>query len=401
MTRVEVSPRDSACSLQSVGYWSVKSGWYLVLVGLVAAAGCRPAAPAHFMPSEQATALSPELQKEIDEILRKHCGTPAAPLLLGSDRNQDEAFRRHLQHGAEVYAQRCQACHGVTGDGNGPAAAYLQPRPRDYRRGIFKFTSTPYGAKPRRADLERTIRRGITGTSMPAFALLSDEDVQAVVDYVLVLAMRGELELLLASTAESEDELDPDVVSELVASVPEPWNAAASSIVLADVPMPAFSDETVAAGKEAFLTKGCSKCHGEDGRGLTQENVGTDAWGFSTRAADLTSGMLRGGRRPLDIYRRISSGINGTPMPSFHDALAENPETIWQLAHYVLSVSNRRREGVLPSEVPAAASVAPAESTVPSEEGTAPSETEPNAAGAPAGDSESTPAPSQTAEPRE
>lgn len=363
----------------------VKSGALLAFVGLLACVGCRPSAPAHFVPSEQVAALSPELQKEIGEILRKNCGTPAAPLMLGSERNDDETFRRHLQHGAAVYEQRCLACHGVTGDGNGPAAAFLQPRPRDYRRGIFKFTSTPYGAKPRREDIERTIRRGITGTSMPSFALLSDEDVQAVVDYVLALAMRGELEILLASTAESEDELDPDMVDELVSSAPELWQAAAGAIVLPEVRMPVFSEETVAAGKEAFLTKGCSKCHGEDGRGLTQGNVGTDAWGFSTRAADLTSGMLRGGRRPLDIYRRISSGINGTPMPSFHDALANEPETIWNLAHYVLSVSNRRREGILPAEVPSS----PADEASPASEA------------APADEAESAPVPSDAAEPSE
>jgi mono/diheme cytochrome c family protein len=289
------------------GVLPVRCGVLVVLATLLATAtiGCRPSAAPHFVASEQVGSLDPELQQQIDELLRKFCGTPNSPRMLGSERNDDAAFRRHLQLGAEVYAQRCEACHGVTGDGNGPAAAYLQPRPRDYRRGIFKFTSTPYGAKPRREDLERTIRRGVIGTSMPSFALLSDEDVTAVVDYVLVLAMRGELEYLLASEAESEDELDPEVAEE----------------------------------------------YGEDGRGLTQENVGTDAWGFSTRAADLTSGMLRGGRQPLDIYRRISSGINGTPMPSFHNALAEEPETIWNLAHYVLSVSNRRREGILPTVV--------------------------------------------------
>lgn len=361
MTRIQVRYACGFSLRQPTGFQSVRGGVYLALVGLLAAVGCRPAAPAHFVPSEQVSALSPELQQEIDEILRKNCGTPAAPRLLGSERNDDEAFRRHLQHGAEVYAQRCLACHGVTGDGNGPAAAYLQPRPRDYRRGIFKFTSTPYGAKPRRADLERTIRRGIVGTSMPSFALLSDDDIQSLVDYVLVLAMRGELEILLASEAESEDEIDPEVAAEYAESVAALWQAANGEVVLPDVPMPAFSEETVAAGKEAFLTKGCSKCHGEDGRGLTQENVGTDAWGFSTRAADLTSGMLRGGRRPLDIYRRISSGINGTPMPSFHSALAEEPETAWKLAHYVLSVSNRRREGIFPevtTSPPAAAAPA-------------------------------------------
>ncbi|MGA8349294.1 MAG: hypothetical protein WB773_16010, partial [Isosphaeraceae bacterium] len=67
-----------------------------------------------------------------------------------------------------------------------------------------------------------------------------------------------------------------------------------------------------------------------------------------TKAADLTSGMLRGGTEPLDIYRHIDSGINGTPMPSFRDTLKGEPETIWNLVSYVLYVADIRREGSIP-----------------------------------------------------
>jgi mono/diheme cytochrome c family protein len=107
----------------------------------------------------------------------------------------------------------------------------------------------------------------------------------------------------------------------------------------------------VAEGKKAFLSKGCSKCHGDDGRGQTPENLRgdlKDSWGHPTRAADLTSGMLHGGREPVDIYRRIFSGISGTPMPGHKAALAEEPQTIWNLVAYVLYVSNRRRAGDIP-----------------------------------------------------
>ena len=84
-------------------------------------------------------------------------------------------------------------------------------------------------------------------------------------------------------------------------------------------PMPTFKRTNVDQGKQAFLTKGCAKCHGDDGRGMLATNVGEDVWGFPTKAADLTSGMLHGGTEPLDIYRHIFAGINGTPMPSFRD----------------------------------------------------------------------------------
>lgn len=76
--------------------------------------------------------------------------------------------------------------------------------------------------------------------------------------------------------------------------------------------------------------------------------MGVDAWGNPTKAADLTSGMLRGGTDPLDIYRHIDAGINGTPMPSFHASLEKEPETIWNLVGYVLEVADSRRLGKIP-----------------------------------------------------
>jgi mono/diheme cytochrome c family protein len=258
-------------------------------------------------------------------------------------------FSRHLKHGQAVYLKRCVQCHGVNGDGNGPAAEYLYPKPRDYTKGIFKFTSTPYGSKPRREDLIRTLRKGITGTSMPAFNLLPEEDIEAVVDYITVLSQRGELELQLYYLAsdldetedlvtdsyfepaadESDEEEEEDYrydVDDTIATIIGRWEDAEENETQPLTPLPLLTDERVARGREAFLTKGCSKCHGEDGRGHTPDNIGKDTWGNATRAADLTSGMLHGGQRPIDVYRRILNGINGTPMPGFSSALASEPE---------------------------------------------------------------------------
>jgi hypothetical protein len=58
--------------------------------------------------------------------------------------------------------------------------------------------------------------------------------------------------------------------------------------------------------------------------------------------------MLRGGTEPLDIYRHIDAGINGTPMPSFHANLQKEPETVWKLVAYVLRVADERRLGMIP-----------------------------------------------------
>ena len=79
-----------------------------------------------------------------------------------------------LALGYALYSRYCTQCHGVNGDGEGPVAQYLDPKPRNYQYGIFKFTSTPYGRKPRRADLIQTVQRGVTGTSMPSLSTLAD-----------------------------------------------------------------------------------------------------------------------------------------------------------------------------------------------------------------------------------
>lgn len=308
-------------------------------------AGCHRSEAPRFVASKEAAGLKPDLQRSVEAELVKETGTYLNPKLLA------EPGEPHpdLSLGQTVYQQRCVQCHGVNGDGDGPTAKYMYPRPRDYRKGIFKFSSTPYGYRPLREDLLRTIRQGIRGTSMPGFNLLPGQEQQAVVDYVLMLARRGELEQQLVDLADAEDSVDPEEVKgDLIPTVLNRWTDSLAAEVLPVTPQPRFTSDHVERGKKAFLTKGCSKCHGEDGRGQTKDNRGADVWGFPTRAADLTSGMLHGGNRPLDIYRRIFGGINGTPMPSFAILLKDEPETIWDLVAYVTSVSNRRRQGEVP-----------------------------------------------------
>lgn len=316
----------------------------VLCAAMVFAAGCRRAAEPVFEASAQVQQLPAELRRDIEQVLERYCGTPRNPrLLCGPSRTTDE-----LRQGAALYNRYCVQCHGVTGDGAGPAGAYLDPRPRDYRRGIFKFTSTPYGAKPRRADLARTIRVGVSGTAMPPFALLTDVEIEALVDYVLVLTHRGELETLLAFEAETEEELDPGRVAEYVADICSAWSAVSDQIVLPATRQPPLTAQSIELGRDIFQRRECFKCHGRDGRGgsVGGVEVGQDVWGRTTAAADLTSGMLRGGQRPIDIYRRIYSGINGTPMPAFKDVLSDDPDQVWHLTHFVLDLADQRRRGV-------------------------------------------------------
>lgn len=320
--------------------------------------GCARSEPPRFTPSADVAALTADrdteedkqrwqgLQHEIAKTLTKQCGIPLEPKALeGSGLINDR-----LELGAQMFARRCQPCHGTNGDGNGTVAKYLKPLPRDYSKGLFKFTSTPYGSRPRRSDLIRTLRRGITGTSMPSFADLAPDDLEGVVDYVIFLSQRGELEHELAFIADQEESLNADLVDAAMKKVVDGWKEAQPKLVMPLTPMPEFTPESIAKGRELFISQACNKCHGLDGRGgsFGGIEVGKDVWGHQAAAADLTSGMFRGGGRPIDIYRRIYSGISGTPMPGFAAVFAKSPDDIWYLVHFIRDMGERRRRNLPP-----------------------------------------------------
>ena len=300
-----------------------------------------PANPRMALPADEAEAAEPRAAQA------SPAGAPVIPAVARIDKPGYD--RLELQLGREVYTRQCAGCHGTTGDGKGPAGSHLNPPPRDYRNGVFKFTSTPRGSKPRREDLRRILKYGAKGTSMPAFRFLSDEETEAVIDYVQVLAARGELEISLIREATDEldeaDDFDPEVVGEYVQSISTSWDRAEDELVRPLTVNPPRTPETIHAGAVAFAELYCVKCHGPDARGSKSADVGQDIWGRTAYPANLAMGMLHGGRRPVDIYRRIYSGINGTPMPSSKDpntAINETPEQrsdrIWHLVHFVTAI---------------------------------------------------------------
>ena len=340
----------------------------VVVAAMVVACGCSRLPDSTYTLRADVESLDiPQQHKDqIAAWLAAFHGTPANPRMALPDPEADigEATsgvaaiaridklgydRLHLQLGRQVYTAQCAGCHGTTGDGNGPAGPHLNPPPRDYRNGVFKFTSTPRGSKPRRDDLRRILRYGAKGTSMPAFRFLSDEETEAVIDYVQVLAARGELEINLIREAidelDEDDTFDPEVVAEFVSDISRSWDRADDELVRAVTVNPPRTPETIHAGAVAFAELYCVKCHGPDARGSKSADVGEDIWGRTAYPANLAMGMLHGGRRPIDIYRRIYSGINGTPMPSSKDpntAIDETPEErsdrIWHLVHFVTEI---------------------------------------------------------------
>lgn len=342
------------------------------------AAGCSSSqGPTEFTVRKEVLELPQDQQKQIHDVLVAYYGEAGNPRWMipaegdgGSSSGSDgepsgpklEAKHdpEHLRRGMEIFNLRCAVCHGITGDGAGPAAPYFVPRPRDYRRGTFKFISTPRGSKPIDEDLVRIIRNGAKGTSMPSFRWLPDEELRAVIDYVKLLSHRGELEYRLGVLADAEldegDQFEPALIVRTVKGIEQSWEQASQQVIQPLVPNPPMTDETVRMGAIAFQKQVCVKCHGPDGKGarradIDPNNLPKDDWGHVDFAADLTSGMLHGGRRPVDIYRRVYAGINGTPMPSFEREFKDTPETVWYIVHFVESIVEGR-EFEIP-EVPA------------------------------------------------
>src|SRR3990170_6693935 len=84
----------------------------------------------------------------------------------GAVQAQEPARPDELKAGKFIYERSCAICHGPRGAGDGLAAAQLDPAPRDFTRGLFKFRSTPSGTMPTLEDLARPVPQGVTGTPM-------------------------------------------------------------------------------------------------------------------------------------------------------------------------------------------------------------------------------------------
>lgn len=222
-----------------------------------------------------------------------------------------------IVYGKEVYRRRCQGCHGVKGDGNGPAATFFEVRPRNFNLAVFKFRMTPTGSLPTDGDLIRTITRGVRGTAMPTFHMVPFKDRLAVVQYI-----KYEL------SVDREDPDEPYLYFE--EEPPQP------PIYIGVPPEP--SPELIAEGETIWRKAKCWECHGDTGKGDgAKARTLKDDFGFSIPPANLTTGLFKSGSAVRDIFRTITTGLNGTPMPTYAKSFSEDQR--WALSYFVLSLS--------------------------------------------------------------
>jgi mono/diheme cytochrome c family protein len=278
--------------------------------------------------------LSAKDRNDLEKALTNFFGTPAHPTVkFGDDDDAKSAVAalrlddKTLARGSTLYRRHCMHCHGVSGDGRGPTGPWVNPTPRDYRQGYFKFISTSTRVndrKPRREDLHRILNRGIEGTSMPSFALLDDSQKDDLVSYVIHLSLRGETEFQtmtpLLNKAGIGDYTVVEKAEELGKLYLKAWaESDKESIEPSEYPYPDTKEALQASirrGYEEFTnTRGaasCIGCHVDFGRNVPFRY---DFWGTLVRPANLTAGVYRGGRRPVDLYWRIRGGIRPSNMP--------------------------------------------------------------------------------------
>lgn len=223
-------------------------------------------------------------------------------------------FNRYLE-GRYVYERHCVVCHGTRGDGNGELSKGLNPRPRSFREGMFKFRSTAWNKLPTDDDLRRTITGGLSGTAMGMFQQLRPDELTALIEYLKSFSRRWR---------------KPENYAEPMKFPPTPAWFADADILRA----------RASNGRILFMNV-CATCHGAggDGKGPAASSL-MDIWGLPCHPADLRQPHLRCGDEPADVFRAITTGLNGTPMLGFATTLSEDQR--WDVIAYIISLRRSR-----------------------------------------------------------
>lgn len=290
------------------------SAFFILALALLAGAAVTAQDDDGYGPAEPAaTPATPPVSTAATPAMAADGDAPSIVYNKWHTPNPGEVFdynqrTRLMQRGRLVYNQYCVGCHGENGDGMGPAAARLITKPRDFTSGIYKFRSTDSSSLPLETDLHRTLIRGLSRVSMPAFPLMPEHDRVAVIEYIKGFYPR--------------------------------WDAEAASRKVVDVPrapQDLHDPQRVLRGRVVYLAMQCGKCHGSDGAGTgATQQVFQDAWGHNQAAFNFTRGRLKGGDDPEDIYRTFHTGLRSI-MPAYAGVTlaSANLETFETQANYL------------------------------------------------------------------
>jgi mono/diheme cytochrome c family protein len=247
----------------------------------------------------------------------KRTSTILLVLVLGLTIGSADIQAQDVERGKAVYDSRCVICHGDQGDGKGligivhraqTSGVVVTIYPRDFTAGVYKFRSTPSGDLPTDDDLMRIVTEGISRSGMPSHTDVPESDRRDVIAFIKTFSKRW-----------------------AVVAPGEP-------LTIDSAPATVGSNESSGRGKDVYATMQCAKCHGDTGKGDGPSSADLeDSWGDKILPFDFTSGPLKGGSTPEMVYRTFMTGLDGTPMPSYQDALPEM-QARWDLVSYCLEL---------------------------------------------------------------
>lgn len=250
---------------------------------------------------------------------------------LGSSRSAAPEKPAGQASGQDLYVRLCASCHGEKGDGQGPAARFLNPRPRDFGEAQFRLVTTSNNI-PTDADLTRVLRQGMPGSAMFPFGHLSDQEITSLVKEVRRLIRTGQEQKIRKATADAGEDLEAEDLARTLDIVTKPGNPIAMPAEL-----PRATKESIARGDKLYHDQkvGCVSCHGDTGKGDgVQDQRNND--GLPTRPRDFTRGIFKSGRDARLLYARVMRGMPGTPMPAAPFLSAEQGGDI---VNYILSLA--------------------------------------------------------------
>lgn len=228
-----------------------------------------------------------------------------------------DANRDSLLEGRRIYEQACAWCHGIGGEGDGPAGwfigRYSSPRPRNFVKDGYKLRSTASGELLTDQDLFKVITNGIPGV-MPGYHSLNERDRWQVIAYI------------------------------------KSWNPAFDEERPVPLAFPSFipspTETGIRNGRNLYVKYDCRVCHGDNGEGDGPEAIAghlRDADNLPIRATNLTNPSgFKNGASAQDLFRTLMTGLDGTPMPSYAHEFTGQEEALWNLVWYVQSLSEQQ-----------------------------------------------------------
>lgn len=245
-----------------------------------------------------------------------------------------------LNVGYDTYMQYCYQCHGVEGDGMGPAAIGSNPPPRNFKQGLFKFGNINTGELPSDEDLKHTIRYGLRGTQMLPWDV-SDERLDAVVQYIKTFSPRWTEEKPGEALVKTPDPYGPARRSEAIELGKKIYHGVAQCYTC----HPAYgSFDEVNQWTKELTGNEISELRADAHLSLNQDS----SYGHKFMPPDFTKNWIKTGGDVDTLYQLLGAGVGGTTMPAWKNSLSsaaddaerakENELRLWALSYYVSSL---------------------------------------------------------------